>query len=66
MNLIVIRHVKTDSLDKDDLEITNHKVVLNGSVGDVKVILTVTSTDLSQLKDSFPIERGEAFDLKLD
>ncbi len=63
MELLVSKYIKTESLDKDDLEITSHKVVLKGSHGDVKIQMTVDSTDVSQLKKMVPIERGMPFEL---
>jgi hypothetical protein len=66
MELLVSKYIKTESLDKDDLEITSHKVVLKGSYGDVKIQMTVDSTDVSQLKKMVPIERGMPFELELD
>lgn len=63
MELLVLRHVTTESLDKDGLEITKHQIVLNGSQGDVKVQLVINSTELGQIKDMVPIERGMPFEL---
>ncbi len=63
MELLVSKYIKTESLDKDDLEITSHKVVLKGSHGDVKIQMTVDSTDIGQLKKMVPVERGMPFEL---
>lgn len=65
MELLVSKYVKTESLDKNVLEITTHKAVLKGTHGEVKVQLTLDSTDLNQLKEMVPIERGMPLEVDL-
>lgn len=66
MELLVTKHIITETLDKDGLELTNHKILLKGSYDDVKVQITAESTDIGQMKNVFPIDRGMSFELELD
>lgn len=65
MELLVSKYVKTEALDKNDLEITTHKVVLKGLHAEVKVQMTVDSTDIGQLKQMVPIQRGMPINVNL-
>ena len=65
MELLVIKNIKTESLDKNELEVTTHKVVLKGTLGEVKVQMNVESTDLVQLKKMVPVERGMSLEVNL-
>jgi len=66
MKLLVREYDKKDKLDKNDLEFTVHQVILKGVVDDVSIQLTVKSTELDQLKEMVPIERGMAVELALN
>jgi len=66
MRLLVREYDKKDKLDKNDLEFTVHQVILKGVVDDTTVQLTIKSTELSQLKEMVPIERGMAVELDLN